>query len=69
MILKILKKINQFVLMLLDMATVYSPAQARETARGLGEALASSASSYSTLSRALGAQANVRLATVKNLLG
>ncbi|QVV64594.1 hypothetical protein [Citrobacter koseri] len=52
-----------------DMATVYSPAQARETARGLGEALASSASSYSTLSRALGAQANVRLATVKNLLG
>ncbi|HEM8522885.1 TPA: hypothetical protein U2Q28_002388 [Citrobacter koseri] len=52
-----------------DMATVYSPAQARETARGLGEALASIASSYSTLSRALGAQANVRLATVKNLLG
>ena len=52
-----------------DMAPVYSPAHARETARGLGEALASSASSYSTLSRALGAQANVRLATVKNLLG
>ena len=52
-----------------DMATVYNPAQARETARALGEALANSGGSYSTLTRALGAQANVRLATVKNLLG
>ncbi|MGL5700697.1 MAG: hypothetical protein ACRCYL_15955 [Kluyvera sp.] len=52
-----------------DMATVYNPKQALETSRGLGEALARSGSSYSSLSQALGAQANVRLATVKNLLG
>lgn len=52
-----------------DMATVYSPAQALETSRSLGDALAQSGSRFSTLSQALGAQANVRLATVKNLLG
>jgi len=52
-----------------DMATVYSPAQALETSRGLGDALARSGSSFSTLSQALNTQANVRLATVKNLLG
>ncbi|MFV0262852.1 MAG: hypothetical protein ACK5JN_10515 [Kluyvera sp.] len=52
-----------------DMATVYSPQQALETARGLGDALARSGKSYSTLSQALGTQANVHLATVKNLLG
>lgn len=52
-----------------DMATVYNPQQALDTARGLGEALANGAKSFATLSQALGAQANVRLATVKNLLG
>lgn len=52
-----------------DMATVYSPQQALDTSRGLGDALASGAQSFSVLSQALGAQANVRLATVKNLLG
>ena len=52
-----------------DMATVYSPQQALETSRGLGEALARSGDSYTTLSQALSTQANVRLATVKNLLG
>ncbi|MGL4719888.1 MAG: hypothetical protein ACRCXO_12435, partial [Kluyvera intermedia] len=52
-----------------DMSTVYSPTQALETSRGLGEALGNSGGSYSSLSQALGAQANVRLATVKNLLG
>lgn len=52
-----------------DMATVYSPQQALETSRGLGEALARSGGTYATLSQALSTQANVRLATVKNLLG
>ena len=52
-----------------DMSTVYSPTQALETSRGLGEALGNSGGSYSSLSQALGAQANVHLATVKNLLG
>lgn len=52
-----------------DMATVYSPQQALETSRGLGEALARSSANFSALSKALGVQANVRLATVKNLLG
>lgn len=52
-----------------DMATVYSPMQALETSQSLGDALARSAGSFSTLSQALGAQANVHLATVKNLLG
>lgn len=52
-----------------DMAAVYSPQQAQETSRGLGEVLANSGKSYGLLSQALGAQANVRLSTVKNLLG
>ena len=52
-----------------DMATAYSPAQALETSRGLGEALARSGNSYQSLSQALNTQANIRLATVKNLLG
>ncbi|MEO3989838.1 hypothetical protein [Pseudocitrobacter cyperus] len=52
-----------------DMATVYTPKQALETAKGLGDALANSAKNFAKLSQALGAQANVRLATVKNLLG
>ncbi|MBE4854319.1 hypothetical protein IM311_09570 [Enterobacter cloacae complex sp. P40RS] len=52
-----------------DMATVYSSQQALHASRRLGEGLARSADSFSQLSQALGAQANVRLATVKNLLG
>ena len=52
-----------------DMATTYSPKQALETSRGLGEALARSGSSYTALSQTQATQANVRLATVKNLLG
>ena len=52
-----------------DMSTAYSPKQALETSRGLGEALAKSGDSFGSLSQALGTQANVRLATVKNLLG
>lgn len=52
-----------------DMATVYTPSQARETAQALGAVLGNSGNSYSTLATALGAQANVKLATVKNLLG
>lgn len=52
-----------------DMATVYSPERALETSRALGESLARSGTSYSTLSQALGTQANVHLSTVKNLLG
>lgn len=52
-----------------DMATVFSSQQALEASRNLGAGLAGSASSFSKMSQALGAQANVRLATVKNLLG
>lgn len=52
-----------------DMATVFSAQQALETSRNLGEGLARSTNSFSQMSQALGAQANVRLATVKNLLG
>lgn len=52
-----------------DMAAVFTPQQALETARGLGDALAGGTKNFSVLSQALGAQANVRLATVKNLLG
>lgn len=51
-----------------DMETVFTPRQAQETSRALGEVLAGSRG-FGALSQALGAQANVRLATVKNLLG
>ncbi len=51
-----------------DMQTVFSPRQALETSRALGDALARS-QDFGALSQALGAQANVRLSTVKNLLG
>lgn len=52
-----------------DMATVYSPQQALETSEALARHLSTSAQQFSTLSTALGAQANVRAGTVKNLLG
>jgi len=52
-----------------DMATTFSPQQALETSQALQRHLSGSAKQFSTLSTALGAQANVRLATVKNLLG
>ncbi len=52
-----------------DMATVYSPQQAQETSKALAQSLANSGKQFSTLSTALGAQANVRAGTVKNLLG
>ncbi|EPF19241.1 Uncharacterised protein [Cedecea davisae] len=52
-----------------EMATPYSPQQAQETARALGEVLGNSGSGFSSLNRALSAQANVQQATVKNLLG
>ncbi|WP_336818579.1 hypothetical protein [Cedecea sp. MMO-103] len=52
-----------------EMATPYSPQQAQDTAQALGSVLEKSGDSYATLNRALGAQANVQLATVKNLLG
>lgn len=51
-----------------DMATPYTPKQAQDTARALGNILEKSTGSFSGLSRALGAQANLHLATVKNLL-
>ena len=52
-----------------DMSTAYSPGEARETARALGEALAGSGTQYGLLSKALAAQGNLHMATVKNLLG
>lgn len=52
-----------------DMAAVLTPEQARETAAALGQTLGGSAGHYLRLSAALGAQANVHPATVKNLLG
>ncbi|WPU21872.1 hypothetical protein RI049_17700 [Cedecea neteri] len=52
-----------------EMATPYSPQQAQDTAQALGSVLEKSGDSFTTLNRALGAQANVQLATVKNLLG
>lgn len=50
-----------------EMATAYDTRQALEASRHLGEVLARN--SYGVLSQALGAQASVHLATVKNLLG
>jgi hypothetical protein len=52
-----------------DMATAYSPQQALETSQALAQRLSGSAKQFTTLSTALGAQANVRAATVRNLLG
>lgn len=52
-----------------DMATVYGPKQALETSKALATRLSTSAQQFSTLATALGAQANVRAGTVKNLLG
>lgn len=52
-----------------DMATVYAPHEALETARTLGEALAKSGKQYGLLSQALSAQGNVSLMTVNNILG
>ena len=60
---------DRVALRISDMAVRFSPAQALETAAALGKTLASSGSHYATLSAALGAQANVHSATVKNLLG
>lgn len=51
-----------------DLAPPMSPAQAQSTSQALGEILANSGESYESFSRALSAQGNVRLATVKNLL-
>lgn len=51
-----------------DMSTVYDGRQARETARALGGKLADGGGSYQALSQALGAQANLSLSTIKNLL-
>lgn len=52
-----------------EMATTYTPQQALETAKALSHTLGDSARRYATLATALGAQANVHPATVKNLLG
>lgn len=51
-----------------DLAPPMSAAQAQNTSQALGDILASSGESYESFSRALSAQGNVRLATVKNLL-
>ena len=52
-----------------DMATAYSPREALETSRALSGALAKSGNQYGLLSKALAAQGNISLSTVKNLLG
>lgn len=52
-----------------DMATALTPARARESAAALGQTLSRAAGQFQTLATALGAQANVHPATVKNLLG
>ncbi|MGK8934500.1 hypothetical protein ACRS85_17415 [Pluralibacter gergoviae] len=52
-----------------DMAASLTPQQAQESAAALGQSLGNSAGHYLRLSTALGAQANVHPATVKNLLG
>lgn len=52
-----------------DMATPYTSQQAQDTAQALGNVLEKSSASFSGLTRALGAQANLHPATVKNLLG
>ncbi|EMN5249390.1 hypothetical protein [Enterobacter roggenkampii] len=52
-----------------DMATAYTPREALDTARALGDALANSGKQYGLLTQALSAQGNLSLATVKNLLG
>lgn len=51
------------------MATPYEPQQALSVSQTLGEHLQNSGSQFSRLTQALSAQANVRLGTVKNLLG
>lgn len=52
-----------------DMSTAYTPGEALETARALGDALAGSGKQFGLLSQALAAQGNVHQVTVKNLLG
>lgn len=52
-----------------DMATALTPARALEAATALGQTLSRSVGQFHSLSAALGAQANVHPATVKNLLG
>ncbi|WP_137903582.1 hypothetical protein [Enterobacter sp. 2VL] len=52
-----------------DMSTAYTPREALDTARALGDALAKSGKQFGLLSQALSAQGNVSLTTVKNLLG
>lgn len=52
-----------------DMATPYTSQKASEIAQALGGVLEKSGDSFSELTRALGAQANIHPATVKNLLG
>lgn len=51
------------------MATPYEPQQALAVSQALGEHLQNSSSQFSSLNQALSAQANVRLGTVRNLLG
>lgn len=52
-----------------EMATPYHAQQAQETARALGMVLEKSGRNFSSLNRSLSAQANIQMATVKNLLG
>ncbi|CAM7883799.1 MULTISPECIES: hypothetical protein [Enterobacter] len=52
-----------------DMSAAYTPDEALETARALGSALANGGTQYGLLAKALAAQGNVSLTTVKNLLG
>ncbi|HEY2452471.1 MAG TPA: hypothetical protein VGI71_07600 [Scandinavium sp.] len=52
-----------------DLAPPISAQQAQATSQAVGNLLAKSTESYASFSKALSAQGNVRLATVKNLLG
>lgn len=52
-----------------DLAPPMSAQQAQSTSQALGNLLAKSGSSYDSFTQALSAQGNVRLGTVKNLLG
>lgn len=52
-----------------DMATPYTSQQAQDTARALAGVLEKSATHFADLSRVLSTQANIGIATVRNLLG
>ena len=52
-----------------DLAPPMSSEQAQSTAHAMGKVLADSGENFAAFSQALSAQGNVRLATVKNLLG